>query len=229
MKRFAVALTLLLTPLSAAEDLHNYRMLTVVGQGKTKVMATISDVELGVEVQGKTAQEVQRTLAQQIKPVIDMLKKEKVEKLQTGSINITPQWSTGTPAVVVGYTGYNSISFSAPIDKAGALIDASIKAGANRLQNLVQRPDDETLRSAHDTAITDAIQDAQAQANTALAALGLKQRVIARVTVAPFNSGGPAYHYAYREMSMAAAAPKTQILPQEQDINSTVTLEIEYN
>ncbi|MDP1835792.1 MAG: SIMPL domain-containing protein [Chlamydiales bacterium] len=229
MKRLAIALTLLLAPLSADEDLHNYRILSVVGQGKTKVMATISDVELGVEVQGKTAQEVQRALAQQIRPVIDMLKKEKVEKLQTGSINITPQWSTGSPAVVVGYTGFNSISFSAPVDKAGALIDASIKAGANRLQNLVQRPDDEILRNAHDTAITDAIQDAQAQANAALAALGLKQRLIARVTVAPFNGSGPYYHYAYREMSMNAAAAKTEVMPQEQNITSTVTLEIEYN
>src|SRR5690606_22938518 len=110
-------------------------------------------------------------LAKQMQPVVDLLQKEKVDKLQTGSLSISPQYSRDTPSYVTGYTGYNSVNFSVPSARAGDLIDRSIKAGANRLQNLTQRPEEAALAEARQSAIKKAAGDAMAQINAVLESL----------------------------------------------------------
>src|SRR6476646_9674012 len=60
-----------------------YRTLSVSGRGVESVSATLSEVNLGVEIQGKTAQEVQQEAARRSSAVVALLRSRNVEKLQT--------------------------------------------------------------------------------------------------------------------------------------------------
>ncbi len=228
LAKLLLVLTLVMSTSAFAHDIDTRNILTVVGQGKAKIMAATADVQLGLEVQGKTAQEVQQALARQIDPVIEFLKREKVDRLQTGTINISPQYSRDTPSYVVGYTGFNTIGFSASLEQAGQLIDGAIKAGANRLQSLNQRPDDAALSQAQQAAIRAAVNDAKTQAKTVLESLELKERQIIKVTVSQLGGNMPVFSYAYRSTSIEAAPKATQLLPQEQEIQASVTVEVSF-
>jgi uncharacterized protein YggE len=50
-------------PTSAQEKEKFWRTLTVSGPGMEAILTTLSQVSLGVEIQGKTAQEVQKEAA----------------------------------------------------------------------------------------------------------------------------------------------------------------------
>ena len=86
--RLAMMIMLLVVPLQAQDT---RQLLTVSGQGKFKVMASQSDIDLAVEVQAHTAPEAQQALAKQIQPVVTFLQKEQVERLQTSSLSVYPQ------------------------------------------------------------------------------------------------------------------------------------------
>ncbi len=224
--KFFVLYLLFAVPLTADDGANNRNILTVVGQGKATAETSTADVELSVEVQGRDALQVQQKLAQQMQPVIEILQQHKVDKLQTGTMNISPEYSKDNASIVVGFVGSNSITFSASLQKAGPLIDSAFKAGANRLQNLSQRPDESTSTVAKNKALQAASKDALEQAKTVLSSLGLKRKQISKVTVAPFGGG---IFYAPRAMHFETREPApTQVLPQQQETTATVTLEIEY-
>ncbi len=66
------------------------RTLTVSGKGKITIPTTLTQVRLGVEVQGKTAQEVQQQVAKRSQAVVELLKSRQVEKLETTGISLNP-------------------------------------------------------------------------------------------------------------------------------------------
>ena len=121
------------------------------------------------------------------------------------------------------------MSFSAPIERAGTLIDGAIQSGANRLNSLSQRPDDAAVQVSRDQAIQQAIQQAMQQARIAFTALGLKQKAIARINLAPPGQIYPRYH-AFKAMGSAEALDMhgTEVLPQEQDVDVSVSIDIEF-
>ncbi len=202
-------------------------IMTVIGNGKVVVLATVAEVRLAVEADGRTAQDVQRTLASKSQPVVDMLKTANVAKLESGTINIYPQYSKGTPSVVVGYQGSNTIRFEAPVKEAGKLTDAALKLGANSVQGISMRPEEEVLTQARAEALRGAIDNALRDSNVVLTALKLKFVGITQVDVAPENRYTPVYGRQYKAMA-TESAPSTEVLEQEQEINATVTLQIRY-
>ena len=70
----------------------------------------MTQVLLGVEIQGKTAQEVQQQVAKRSQAVVKLLKSRKVEKLQTTGISLNPNYSykDGKPNIT-GYSGTNTV------------------------------------------------------------------------------------------------------------------------
>ena len=56
------------------------RTLTVSGSGVERIATTMSQIQLGVEIQGKTAQEVQEELARRSSAVVELLRSRNVEK-----------------------------------------------------------------------------------------------------------------------------------------------------
>ena len=124
-------LTSLPGPAFAQEKL--LRTLTVSGRGVETIPTTLTQVRLGVEAQGKTANQVQTEVARRSDAVVKLLKARGVEKLQTTGISLNPIYSyTDNKQTLTGYGAANMVSFRLPTNQAGTLLDDAVKAGASR-------------------------------------------------------------------------------------------------
>lgn len=230
MMKWTIPFLLFVTAVATAEEQDSvHSVLTVSADGQVKVRARIADVRLSVQVDGRSAVEVQQSLARLSGPVIESLRALKADQVEGGDMMIYPQYGKDNPTVIMGYRGQSSIHFSAPADHAGELIDAAISAGANQLQNVSLRADPDDLAEARRQALKDAAQAALREAKTVLDALGLEQKAIDRVTVNAAGGGGPIYPALYRVTAMADhRESNTQVLEQEQDVTASLTLRILY-
>ena len=74
-------------------EIKNERVLTVTGRGERSVKTTKARIQLGVNVEGKTAIAVQEEVARQSNSIVSRLQQLNVEKLQTTSIQLNPNMS----------------------------------------------------------------------------------------------------------------------------------------
>jgi uncharacterized protein YggE len=215
-------------PASAQEDsMHN--TLTVTGKGSEMVATSLTQAQLGVEVQGDTAEAAQREAAKRSSAVVEFLRSRQVDKLETTGINLSPRYNyNNDQQQLVGYTATNTVSFRVPTDQAGTILDEAVKAGATRIDGVNFIAEDAAIATARQQAIREAIQDAQLQADAALNALGLSRKGVVSVQI-----GGaappPPIMYRARALQAADAAPApTPVVGGEQEVEASVTLEISY-
>lgn len=205
------------------------RTLTVTGKGVETIPATLAQVSLGVEVQGKTAQQVQQEAAKRSSSVVELLRSRKVEKLQTTGINLNPVYSYNNNVQrLTGYTATNTVSFRLPTDLAGALLDASVKAGATRIDGISFVASDTEIAKARQQALQAATQDAQQQANAVLSALNLSSKEVVSIQVNDANLPQPPVPKFARELAASDRATSTPVVSGEQQVDASVTLQISY-
>ncbi|MFB2837722.1 SIMPL domain-containing protein [Floridanema evergladense] len=207
------------------------RTVTVTGRGMESIPATIAQVSLGVEAQGKTAQEVQREVARRSTAVVELLRSRNVEKLQTTGIRLNPNYSyQNNVQRLIGYTAVNTVSFRIDTQRIGNLLDEAVKAGATRIDGISFVATDSAIAKAQEQALQKATLDAQRQANAVLAALNLKPQEVVYIQV---NGASPPIAFRVR----AAAAPpvgeainefSTPVVGGEQQVEAFVTLQIRY-
>ncbi|MBE9250782.1 SIMPL domain-containing protein [Dolichospermum sp. LEGE 00240] len=213
-------------PASAQEKL--WRTLTVSGRGVETISTTLSQVSLGVEVQGKTAEDVQKEAARRSSAVVALLKKRNVEKLTTTGIRLNPVYSySNNVQRITGYAASNTVSFRITTDKAGTLLDDAVKAGATQINGVSFIASDEAIASAQKQALKKATQDAQEQAETVLSTLKLEQKDIISIQI---NGATPPPPMLYRVEAAKAnlADASTPIIAGEQEVQASVTLQISY-
>ncbi|GAB4146271.1 MAG: SIMPL domain-containing protein [Cyanobacteria bacterium J069] len=205
------------------------RVLTVTGTGNEFVTTTLSQVNLGVEVQAKTAEEAQREVARRSNAVVELLRSRQVDKLQTTGITLSPVYDySENRQRVVGYTATNTVSFRLPTERVGTLLDESVQAGASRIDSVSFVASDEAIAQAQQVALREAVQEAQSQADTVLAALGLRRQEIVGVQINNAAAPQPLPVMYRQAAAMDAAAAPTPVISGEQEVQSTVTLQIRY-
>lgn len=204
------------------------RTLTVTGQGSEFAPTTLSQVTLGVEVQGETAATVQQEVAQRSAALVELLRSRNVTKLQTAGLYLSPiyDYNDSSPRIT-GYTATNTVSFQVPTTEAGVLMDAAIQAGATRIDGVSFIADDAAINTARQQAIREATEDARAQADAAFDALGLTAGDIVSVQVNGAYAYPPMPYYG-RTSQVAEAAVPTPVIGGEQEVQANVTLEISY-
>lgn len=214
----------------AEEKEKLWRTLTVNGRGVETIPTTLSVVNLGVEVQGKTAEEVQQEAARRSSAVVALLKSRNVEKLQTSGISLNPVYSyTNNVQRITGYAASNTVSFRIATDKAGTLLDESVQAGASQINGISFVATDEAIASAQKQALKKATQEAQQQADAVFNALSLKPKEVVSIQVNGASAPPPP------PMLLRAAASKarsadvtTPVIGGEQQVEASVTLQISY-
>ncbi|MCU0541349.1 MAG: SIMPL domain-containing protein [Oscillatoriaceae cyanobacterium Prado104] len=228
----ALCLTLTLTFVSvpgidwAAAQEQRLRTLTVTGRGVESIPTTHIQVSLGVEVQGKTAAEVQQEAARRSSAVVELLRSRQVEKLETAGITLRPNYSyENNQQRLTGYIATNTVSFRINTQSAGTLLDDAVTAGATRIDGVSFVATESAIESARKQALKAATQDAQAQADAVLNALNLKRGEILSIQV---NGAAPPIPLAPRPASLRAAEPATPVVGGEQQIEASVTLQIGY-
>jgi hypothetical protein len=206
------------------------RTLTVSGRGVENIPTTLTQVRLGVEVQGKVAADVQQEAARRSAAVVELLKSRNVEKLETTGISLNPIYSyENNVQRLTGYSATNIVSFRIDTQKAGTLLDEAVKAGATRIDGISFVADDSAIASAQKQALREATQDAQAQADAVLSSLNLTRREIVNIqvngAVVPPPRPIPIADMAMRSESVAKT---TLVIGGEQEVEASVTLQISY-
>ena len=205
------------------------RTLTVSGKGDVSIPTTLTQVRLGVELQGKTAQEVQQQVAKRSQTVVELLKSRKVEKLETTGISLSPNYTfkDGRQSIN-GYTGTNTVSFRVDTDKSGTLLDDAIQAGATRIDGVSFVAGDDAIAQAQQQAIQEAAENAKKQADAALKALNLNQREVVSIQINAANPPQPIYGAPANMAKVAQQTADTPVVGGEQKIEQSVTLQIRY-
>lgn len=215
-------------PSLAQEKERMYRTLTVTGRGMESIATTLSQVSLGVEIQGKTAQEVQQDAARVSSAVVALLKSRNVEKLETTGIRLNPVYSYNNNVQrITGYAATNTVSFRIATEKAGILLDEAVKVGATQINGVSFIASDEAIALAQKQALREATQDAKQQADAVFAALGFKSKEVVSVQVNNANAPTPP-PIAYRSAKLSAQDASTPVVGGEQEVNASVTLQISY-
>ena len=203
------------------------RTLTVNGRGVETIPTTITRVELGVEVQGKNASEVQQELAKRSSAVVDILRSRNVENLQTTGIRLNPVYEyTNNRQELKGYNGVNTVSFRVAPDRAGQVIDAAVQGGATIINGVSFTASDTAIDQAQQQALRRATQDAQRQADTVLSSLNLTRREIVNIQI---NGATPPPMLLQAQFARSPGAGDiTPVLPGDQKVEAGVTLTISY-
>ncbi|MBD2246458.1 SIMPL domain-containing protein [Nostoc sp. FACHB-888] len=223
---FCVTITL---PALAQEKDKLWRTLTVNGRGVEAIPTTLAQVSLGVEIQGKTAQEVQQEAARRSSAVVAFLKSQNVEKLQTTGIQLNPVYSyTNNVQRITGYAANNTVSFRIPTEKAGTLLDNAVKAGATQINGISFVANDEAIAAAQKQALKEATQDAQQQADAVFSALGFKSKEVVSIQVNNASAPPPPMFLRAEAAKLANADASTPIVGGEQQVEASVTLQISY-
>lgn len=206
------------------------RTLTVTGQCTEKIPSTLAQVQLGVEAQGKTAQQVQQEVARRSSAVVALLKSRSVEKLQTTGINLSPQYSYDNgKQTLTGYQASNTVSFRVPTGQAGVIMDDAVKAGASKIDSVSFAATDQAIADAQKVALRKATQDAQEQAKAVLSALGFTPKDVVGIQINGAETPAPRPYLMLQGRAKSAdSASSTPVEAGEQPVQASVTLQISY-
>lgn len=207
------------------------RTLTASGRGIVTIPTTLSQIRLAIEASGKTPNIAQQEAARRSTQVMNYLKAQQVDKLQTTGINLNPTYtypSSGKPQIV-GYTATNSISFQVVTDRAGKILDDAVKSGATRIDGVSFVASERAISTAQIQALKQATQDAQRQADAVLETLSLKRKEVIGIQINSNSSPMPIPIAAEMLRSKTAdAAATTPVVGGEQIVEAAVTLDIGY-
>jgi uncharacterized protein len=210
------------------------RTLTASGRGIVTIPTTLSQVRLAIESTGKTPASAQQDAAKKSTQVMNYLKTQQVDKLQTTGINLNPTYtypSGGNPKIV-GYTATNSISFRVTTDRAGKILDTAVTQGATRIDGVSFVASDRAIELAQIQALKQATKDAQLQADAVLETLNLKRKEVTGIQITSMSTPAPIQ---MQSQALKAAAPQsrgdmpeTPVVGGEQQVEAAVTLDIGY-
>lgn len=203
-------------------------ILDVSAEGRTTRVPDVATIRAGVVTQAATAAEAVADNATRMAAVLDALKRAGVapRDTRTANVSLSPQYRyvDNQPPVVTGYQATNSVSIRfRDIARAGAILDALVKQGANQIDGptlSIDQPD-----AALDEARADAVKRARARAELYARAAGLSVSRIVSIAENGQNDGSsPQPMMMARGMMKADAS--TAISPGETDV--TITLNVRF-
>jgi uncharacterized protein YggE len=189
--------------------------VTTTGHGVITVAPDEATVTAGVHTQAATAAEALSQNSARMNDVIAALKEHGGKDLQTQQVSLYPQ--SKEDGTITGYSADNSVSASASIAGAGALVDAAVGAGANTVSGPTLSVSDRDAR--YRDALKKAVADARAKALALADAGGFGIGPVS--TVVEQTSGAPQPIFERAAVAKDAATP---IEPGTQDVTADVTV-----
>jgi uncharacterized protein YggE len=188
--------------------------VTTTGHGVVTLVPDEATVTAGVHTQAATAADALAQNSARMNDVIAALKQHGGKDVQTQQVSLYPQ--SREDGSIIGYTADNSVSASAQVAEAGALIDAAVGAGANTVSGptLSVSDRDDRYRDALKKAVEDARAKALALADAGGFGIGPVSTVVEQSSTPPvpiFAAG-------------AAKDASTPIEPGTQDVTADVTV-----
>lgn len=198
--------------------------LDISAEGRVSRVPDVATIRAGVVAQAPTAAAALAERSTRMTRVLAALKKAGIQPrdIATAQVGLQPQYryTDGQPPVITGYQATNSVSVRfREIDRAGAILDALVAAGANQMEGpdlTVDQPE-----AALDEARTLAVTKARARAELYARAAGLHVRRILSISEGGVENGGPRPPVLYARAAAADSA-QTQIAAGERDLSVTV-------
>src|SRR5205823_3234996 len=200
------------TSAPAADDQSS---ITVSGNGAITTTPDRATVGFGVLTRGRTAGEALSANAADARKVIAALVAAGIDRtdLRTEFVSLSPRTSEDGETIL-GYTAQNTVAATLrKLDRAGAVIDAAVTAGANEVDGPALDAGDRD--KLYRDALQAAVGDARAKAQVLAAASG---RTLGRVQAVAESAYAPVMQKA------ADAGMATPIEPGTQDVQATVTV-----
>jgi uncharacterized protein len=184
------------TPQSPDQDTTT-RQISVTGIGKVTIAPDIAYINIGVNSQSENVSEALDANNSKSNAVADVLEKMGVDPkdIQTTSFNIWPMQQYSPMGEVTGtvYTVDNTVNVTVrDLDKLGQVLEASVQAGANSINNI--QFDVADRESALSKARDLAVQNAKAQAAELAGLAGVELDRIINVSVGGSGVPYPTYY-----------------------------------
>ena len=212
------------------------KIITVTGTATSSIDPDLLRIQFGVEVQSKTAKEAIDANAAAMNDVVNAVKKLGIteDELSTSSFNIFPVYDSITDpktgvyvrSELIGYRVSNILTVeTTKLSMAGNIIDAATQAGANRVDGVSFTLSPQKQLSVQDDLIGNAVENAKAKAEKALAPLDQKIIGVKFVSLSDFGYPPPPipYYSAYSKAD-AGEAMSTPIFSSDQDVTTTVSV-----
>jgi uncharacterized protein len=190
--------------------------ITVQGTASLISVPDRAELSFGVESQGQTARAALSANAAEMRRVLAAVKAAGGTELKTQSVSLSPRYNERNE--VQAFVATNTVSATIKeIEKAGALIDAAVNAGANQVYgpSLTRGDQSGLYRSALKAAVADARASAQALASASNLSLG-------RITAIVEGGGAPQPVPFAAEKAMDAGS--TPIEPGTQQVSALVSV-----
>ena len=202
--------------------------LDINARGEVSRVPDVAVISAGVVTQAVDARTAMSSNATAMTQVIAALRKAGVAEkdIATSQIGLSPQYRyvDNRAPLITGYQANNSVTIRfRDIARSGVILDALVTAGANQINGpslMLDKP-----QAALDEARVEAMKSARARAEIYARAAGLSVKRIVSISESG-DSAGP------RPMVMMMArgvdaAPKTEVLPGEQEIGVSVAVTFE--
>jgi uncharacterized protein len=152
------------------------RSISATGNGTVTAVPDRAQFSFGVQAQARTASAALEAADAQLARVVAALRRAGVAAadIQTDQLSLSPR-TNDEGAEILGYTAVSSVSVRLrDLDRAGAVVDAAVGAGANQVYgpSLVRSDQDALYRNALRAAYADARAKAKALADAAGVTLG---------------------------------------------------------
>lgn len=204
--------------------------IRVQGTGEVRAAPDQATADFAVETAATNAQEAAAANAQAMDRVIQALVRAGVprERIETRDYNVFPDYDPrpmeqGGEPRIRGYRVMNTVSATTQdINRVGAIIDAALGAGANRVHGVrFSLRDPQRFRSQ---AIAEATRRARADAEALASAMGVQLGMIREASTLEVGYGGPIPMMAREGMADMAQSAPTPINPGEQVVRATVMI-----
>jgi len=202
-------------PDAARGELATPDTVTTTGHGVVTAVPDEATISAGVHTQAASAADALAQNAKLMNEVIAAVKRAGGTDLQTQQVSLSPQLNE--QGQVTAYAADDSVSAKSKIADAGALIDATVAAGANNVSGPTL---DVAGRDAlYRDALKKAVADARAKAEALAEAGGFGVGQVATVTEQSALAPGPVF--AAAAVAKDAATP---VEPGTQDVAADVTV-----
>lgn len=229
---FAGLLAVACLPALAAGDEARPRTVSVSGQGEVSAQPDLAYVTLGVEARRPTMAEARTEVAATVDRVLALCRDLRIDpKLVNATrLQVQPEYSWNDKdrkRVLLGYVVSRQIQVELrDLEQLGPLLERAVTAGVNQVGDPVL---DSTKRKALERqAMTLAVQDARANAETLAQAAGVKLGAVRMLNAA----GSPPIMPVYRSkmvMADAAAAPPPEATYQAGEMKFSANVSAEYD
>jgi uncharacterized protein YggE len=189
------------------------RTVAVVGTATIKAAPDEAVISLGVQTQAVTAQGAINQNAERMTAVLQALVGLGIVKddIATSYVSLYPTYGN-SGMDITGYQAANQIDVTVrDMNKVGAVIDASVDAGANLSNGISFRLSDQN--HGVNEALQAAVADARSKAETLATAGGAQLGQVVTITDMSSPSSVPPIYYERDQMAAAEGAASTPIQP----------------